>query len=88
MPPTTVLIYGGPSGGTPIMQSAPDAALDLPLRVLVRETPGKAVEIVYHPIDAVLRAAGVSDEVASRLTGAQALLRKAIRKTDEPGAKP
>ena len=37
MPPTVVLVYGNPSGGTPIMLSTPQAALDLPLRVLVRK---------------------------------------------------
>lgn len=36
MPPTTILIYGNPKGGTPIMLAAPLTALDLPLRVLVR----------------------------------------------------
>ena len=37
MPPATVLIYGAAKGGTPVMLAAPLAALDLPLRVLVRE---------------------------------------------------
>ena len=37
MPPATLLIYGHPKGGTPIMLAAPRAALELPLRVLVRE---------------------------------------------------
>ena len=37
MPPTTVLIYGHPKGGTPLMLASPFVALDLPLRVLVRE---------------------------------------------------
>jgi uncharacterized protein (DUF302 family) len=36
MPPATVLTYGHPKGGTPVMLAAPLAALDLPLRVLVR----------------------------------------------------
>ena len=36
MPPSTVLTYGHPKGGTPLMLAAPLAALDLPLRVLVR----------------------------------------------------
>ncbi|MDQ8035296.1 MAG: DUF302 domain-containing protein, partial [Bordetella sp.] len=40
MPPTTVLIYGSPKAGTPLMLAAPDFALALPLRVLVREDEG------------------------------------------------
>lgn len=37
LPATVVVIYGNPKGGTPVMQEFPNAALDLPLRVLVRE---------------------------------------------------
>jgi hypothetical protein len=37
MPPTQVLIYGNAKGGTPLMLGAPSIALDLPLRVLVRD---------------------------------------------------
>ncbi|MBV9050325.1 MAG: DUF302 domain-containing protein [Solirubrobacterales bacterium] len=32
---TKVLIFGSPAAGTPVMQAAPLAALDLPLKVLV-----------------------------------------------------
>jgi len=37
MPPMILLVYGHPKGGTPIMLAAPQAGLELPLRVLVRE---------------------------------------------------
>ena len=43
MPPTVVLLYGSPRGGTPIMLEVPQAALDLPLRVLVRQ------DALVHP---------------------------------------
>jgi uncharacterized protein (DUF302 family) len=33
MPPSVVLIYGNPAGGTPVMLASPRAALDLPLSV-------------------------------------------------------
>src|SRR3954466_14951437 len=36
MPPTVVLIFGNPRGGTPLMLKNPLLALDLPLKVLVR----------------------------------------------------
>ncbi len=52
MPPTTVLIYGNAKGGTPIMLAAPLAALDLPLRVLVREAGGRTL-LAYHPVAAL-----------------------------------
>jgi len=39
MPPTKVLIFGNPKGGTPLMLTAPSTALDLPLKLLVASSP-------------------------------------------------
>jgi uncharacterized protein (DUF302 family) len=47
MPKTRVLIFGNAKGGTPLMLAAPDIALELPLRVLVRERGETATELVY-----------------------------------------
>ena len=35
MPPTKLLIFGNPKGGTPLMLAAPSVAIDLPLKILV-----------------------------------------------------
>ena len=49
MPPTKLLIFGNPKGGTPLMLAAPSAAIDLPLKILVAEdTPGKSVDLVQQ----------------------------------------
>lgn len=78
MPPATVLIYGNAKAGTPIMLATPLAALDLPLRVLVREREdGKAV-IAFHPIGVALGRAGVPGNAAARLEPAQHLLIAAV----------
>jgi len=37
MPPTKLLIFGNPKGGTPLMLAAPTVAIDLPLKLLVWE---------------------------------------------------
>jgi uncharacterized protein (DUF302 family) len=78
MPPTTVLVYGNPKGGTPIMLAAPQAALDLPLRVLVRESEDRRVLISFHPVGPMLRRAGAPDDMAERLAPAQRVLVEAI----------
>jgi|ERR1700678_215641 uncharacterized protein (DUF302 family) len=78
MPPTTVLIYGNAKGGTPIMLTTPQAALDLPLRVLVREAPDGKVSIAFHPVTALLHRAGVPPDAAARLEPAQRMLSSAI----------
>jgi uncharacterized protein (DUF302 family) len=79
MPPTLVLFYGNPKGGTPVMQATPKAALDLPLKVLIRETADGKVLVAYHPIAPMLRRDGVSEEIATRLEPAQQLLAASIR---------
>jgi uncharacterized protein (DUF302 family) len=79
MPPTVVLLYGNPKGGTPIMLASPLAALDLPLRVLVREDNEGHALVSFHPIAAVLRRAGVPDDLATRLEPAQRVLIDAIK---------
>jgi uncharacterized protein (DUF302 family) len=42
---TKVMIFGSPSAGTPVMQAAPLAALDLPLKVLVWPTGPDQAEL-------------------------------------------
>ena len=37
MPSTKLLIFGNPKAGTPLMLAAPSSAIDLPLKILVRE---------------------------------------------------
>ncbi|HWG68225.1 MAG TPA: DUF302 domain-containing protein [Steroidobacteraceae bacterium] len=78
MPPTTVLLYGNAKGGTPIMLTTPQAALDLPLRVLVRESLDGKASIAFHPITTLLGRIGVSADAAARLEPAQRLLSSAI----------
>ena len=79
MPPTTVLIYGHPKGGTPMMLAAPRSALDLPLHVLVRVDADGRTLVAFHPVGALLVAAGVPDELAAKLAPAQALVLAAIQ---------
>lgn len=78
MPPSVVLIYGAAKGGTPVMLAAPRAALDLPLRVLVREDADGVTLVAFHPVAPTMRAAGVPDALAGRLEPAQALLTKEL----------
>ena len=79
MPPTVLLLYGHPRGGTPIMLDTPGAALDLPLRVLVRETSGGGTLVSFHPVTPLLRTLGVSETLARQLEPAQRLIADAIR---------
>ena len=48
MPNTKLMIFGNPSAGTPLMQAAPSAAIDLPLKLLVAEDGGGNVTISWN----------------------------------------
>jgi uncharacterized protein (DUF302 family) len=48
MPPTKLLIFGSPRAGTPLMLAAPSSAIDLPLKILVREDPDGNVWVSYN----------------------------------------
>ena len=37
LPETKLLVFGSPKAGTPVMLASPTSALDLPLKILVRE---------------------------------------------------
>ncbi|MFG1653316.1 DUF302 domain-containing protein [Micromonospora sp. NPDC049275] len=45
MPDTQVVIFGNPQAGTPLMQAHPEIAIDLPMRIMVRDDgqPGSLV---------------------------------------------
>jgi uncharacterized protein (DUF302 family) len=44
---TTLVIFGSPAGGTPVMVASPLAALDLPLKVLVW-ADGEQTKVSYY----------------------------------------
>ena len=48
MPPSTVLIFGNPKGGTPLMLSAPTMAIDLPLKILVWDDASGKTWVSYN----------------------------------------
>jgi uncharacterized protein (DUF302 family) len=47
MRPTKLLIFGNPKAGTPVMLAAPTVAIDLPLKILIREDDQGKVWISY-----------------------------------------
>jgi uncharacterized protein (DUF302 family) len=46
---TTLVIFGSPAAGTPVMAAVPLAALDLPLKVLVWDDDGQTKVSYYSP---------------------------------------
>jgi uncharacterized protein (DUF302 family) len=73
MPPTKLLIFGNPKGGTPLMLAAPSAALDLPLKILVAEDAQGTVWISYNTPDYLKARHDLPDNLVPNIAVVQAL---------------
>lgn len=78
MPPTTLLVYGNPKGGTPLMLAAPDFGIELPLKLLVREDPTGGVLVVYNPAATLDGRHGLPLGQAEKLGAAEPLITATI----------
>ena len=72
MPPTLVVVFGNARGGTPLMLKAPGLALDLPLRILVRED-ADGVVVSYRDPAALVEPYGLSAADAAPLRAVAAI---------------
>lgn len=72
LPPTTVVIFGNPVLGTPLMQRQQTAGVDLPLRVLVWMDAGGKVQIGYWLPSRIADAHKIEnvDEATDKITAA------------------
>lgn len=78
MPPTKVVIFGSPKGGTPLMLAAPTLAIDLPLKALVAEDANGKVTVTYNDPEYLQERHGVPPDLIKNLVGAGALITKAV----------
>jgi uncharacterized protein (DUF302 family) len=69
---TTLILFGSPKAGTPVMESSPLAALDLPLKVLVW-ADGEQTKVSYVAPDALARRHHLTPELRDNLAGIDAL---------------
>jgi uncharacterized protein (DUF302 family) len=63
---TTLVIFGNPAAGTPVMDAFPLSALDLPLKVLIWDDAGQTKVSYYAPATLAARH-HLSADLAARL---------------------
>lgn len=78
MRPTKLLIFGNPKGGTPLMQAAPTAAIDLPLKALVWEDVDGNVKLTYNDPTYLQQRHNIPAELVPNIAGVSGLLEKAV----------
>ena len=77
LPPTELLIFGNPKGGTPLMLAAPTAAIDLPLKALAWQDSQGTVWLSYNDPAYLARRFGLSDEQVMTIVPLGALIEPA-----------
>jgi len=77
MPPTKLLIFGNPRGGTPLMLASPSAAIDLPLKLLVWEDAQGNRWISYNSPHYLKERHGLPDELLKNIAVIEAFATEA-----------
>ena len=77
MPPTKLLIFGNPKGGTPLMLASPGVAIDLPLKILVAEDAQGKVWLSYNSPEYLQARHGFPQELIANIAVVETLATKA-----------
>jgi uncharacterized protein (DUF302 family) len=77
MPPTKLLIFGNPKGGTPLMQAAPSIAIDLPLKILVWQDAQGKVWLSYNTPEYLQQRHGLPQDLLQNIAIVGTLAAKA-----------
>jgi len=91
MRPTTLLIFGNPKAGTPLMLAAPSCAIDLPLKVLIWEDGNGKVWMSHNSGEYLQKRHNLPHSLLQNVAGVQAFIAKAggsepdTVKTESPG---
>lgn len=78
MPPTKLIIFGSPKGGTALMVASPSLAIDLPLKALAAEDQQGKVTVTFNSPEYLKKRHGVPDELIKNIAGAGNLIRQAV----------
>jgi uncharacterized protein (DUF302 family) len=77
MRPTTLLIFGNPKAGTPLMLASPSSAIDLPLKLLVWEDGQGKVWVSYNSPEYLRERHALPQELMQNIAVVEGLATKA-----------
>jgi uncharacterized protein (DUF302 family) len=76
--PTTLLLFGNPAAGTRVMQASPEAAIDLPLKILVWEDEGARVWVAVNDGAYLQRRHQLPDDLLAVVGAARTIVETAL----------
>jgi len=80
MPPTTLIVFGNPRAGTPLMLARPLSGLDLPLKALVTEPVPGEVAVSFNAASYVIRRHSLPPELVGNLEPPERLIANLMSK--------
>jgi uncharacterized protein (DUF302 family) len=72
--PTTLLIFGNPAAGTPLMQAAQTAGIDLPLKALIWQDADGSVKLSYNDPAWIAARHALGDKAAAAVKAMSSVL--------------
>jgi len=78
MPPTVLLIFGNPKGGTPLMVARPLSGLDLPLKALISEARPGEVLVSVNSAEYLIHRHDLPAEFLANLAPIEQLIRNTL----------
>lgn len=82
MYPATLILFGNPGAGTPLMLADPLVGLDLPLKVLVSEHRPGVVLVSFNRARYLIGRHALDPNLAKNIAPAEALITKALSDED------
>lgn len=77
MQPSTLIIFGSPKAGSPLMIQQPSVGLDLPLKVIINEIEG-TVQVRCNTAAYIAKRHNLPEELAANIAPAQGLIKKVV----------
>ena len=74
MPPATLILFGNPKAGTPLMLARPAAGIDLPLKVFISEAAPGEVTVMFHSAAYLMERHGLPAELSANIASAERLI--------------
>jgi uncharacterized protein (DUF302 family) len=78
MPPTTLILFGNPKAGTPLMLANPQSGVDLPLKALVTESALGEVDVTMNAAAYIIQRHGLPAELLANLAPVEKLVAGAL----------
>jgi uncharacterized protein (DUF302 family) len=78
MPPVTLILFGNPKAGTPLMAAQPTSALDLPLKAVVWASETGGVFVTFNTAGYLIARHHLAAALAANLAPAEKLIAAAL----------